>query len=304
MRYALTLVFLCSLLFGSFFIVSVSGDMLTVDILFDRVWRIATIDEYGSDPTFLTDISSDNFGAVWSPDGKQIAFISDRDKIYKVYIMDANGENPHQITIINNIWEYSVSWSPDGKKLAITRGVGNNPSVYIIDADGQNETLLAENADGADWSPGGKHIALWKAKGDMGRGIYVMDINSGECKFLIPVAGLPKWSPDGRRIAYSNNGQIWVMDVESQDSVQLTNNANNANLWLFGPCWSPDGKKIACYSSNPWQRTWIIRTNSQSKRLLDYKYPNRPTSWVPVQPRAVDPSSKLAAAWGRLKRDS
>ena len=74
--------------------------------------------------------------------------------------------------------------------------------------------------------------------------IYVMPVDGGEMKALTSgdrSATNPRWSPDGKKIAYVTGNQIWVMDDDGSDKEQVTKIATGA----AGPLWSPDGKWLA-----------------------------------------------------------
>ena len=73
----------------------------------------------------------------WSPDGTQIAFQSDRDGNWNIYVMAADGSNLSQLTS-HNAWDESPSWSPDGTQIAFHSYRDNNWDIYVIDADGSN----------------------------------------------------------------------------------------------------------------------------------------------------------------------
>jgi dipeptidyl aminopeptidase/acylaminoacyl peptidase len=74
--------------------------------------------------------------------------------------------------------------------------------------------------------------------------IYVMSTEGGSMKQLTNGSGSatsPRWSPDGKRIAYVTGGQVWTMESDGDHKDQVTTIATNA----AGPVWSPDGKWIA-----------------------------------------------------------
>jgi Tol biopolymer transport system component len=104
---------------------------------------------------------------VWSPDGRLIAYVSDRDRNGKLtygdrtsfanelYVTNADGSEPKRLTTTRDLNERTPAWSPDGTRIAYTRGkqVGNAEatSVLIIEADGECPTEIAADDPNGDW---------------------------------------------------------------------------------------------------------------------------------------------------------
>jgi dipeptidyl aminopeptidase/acylaminoacyl peptidase len=112
------------------------------------------------------------------------------------------------------------------------------------------ELLKVRRVGDPQVSPDGKHVAftIGDVNFDANRvvtQIYVMPLATGaEIKRLTSgdsSASGPRWSPDGKKIAYVTGGQIWVMDDDGEDKEQVTKISTGAS----GPVWSPDGKWIA-----------------------------------------------------------
>ena len=199
----------------------------------------------------------------------RIAFVSDRDGNWEIYVMDADGGNPGRLTNHRGV-DSSPSWSPDGKRIAFVsdrdghlniRG-RSNYEIYVMDADGgsqQNLTNDPNNDSSPSWSPDGKHIVFSSDRDndrDHNIEIYMMDADGGNQQRLtnnLTEDQYPSWSPDGKRIAFSarreghvenNFGityEIYVMDADGGNEQRLTENRNND----WDPVWSPDGKRIA-----------------------------------------------------------
>ena len=81
----------------------------------------------------LTNNSDWDWKPSWSPDGQRIAFQSSRDGNYEIYVMDADGSNPHRLTD-HPADDWKPSWSPDGRHIAYGDGMrftrcpdGSNP---------------------------------------------------------------------------------------------------------------------------------------------------------------------------------
>jgi len=90
-----------------------------------------------------------------SPDGTRIAFQSNRDGNYEIYVMDADGSNQTNLTN-NPADDMFPVWSPDGTKIAFMSNRDGNWEIYVMNADGSNQTNLTNNI-GDDmypmWSP-------------------------------------------------------------------------------------------------------------------------------------------------------
>lgn len=86
---------------------------------------------------------------AWSPDGKKIAFESNRDTHdgnYEIYVMNADGSNQTRLTN-NKAFDMQPTWSPDGKKIifVLLHYAGGPDQIYLMNADGSNQTNLSNN---------------------------------------------------------------------------------------------------------------------------------------------------------------
>ena len=202
---------------------------------------------------------------AWSPDGTKIAFVSNRDGNSEIYVMNADGTNPVQLTR-NGGHVQNPAWSPDGTKIAFESlnrfpGIPDSRGLYVMNADGTGLVGIPGQAGdfggGLAWSPDGIKIAFaFFDDGDYE--IYVMNADGTNRVRLTQSAGSdvsPAWSPDGTKIAFESDrdsnfhssqqyvAEIYVMDANGDNPVRLTRNSG------FRPAWSPDGTKIAFNSS-------------------------------------------------------
>ena len=92
----------------------------------------------GSSPTRLTnDDAALDTQPAWSPDGTKIAFSSDRDGNFEIYVMQPDGSNPTRLT--NNLsLDGEPNWSPDGTRMVFVtqRDIPSLWEIYVMDADG------------------------------------------------------------------------------------------------------------------------------------------------------------------------
>jgi TolB protein len=97
----------------------------------------------------LTVTSGTDTYARWSPDGSRIAFTSNRDGNYEIYVMNANGSNVHNVSN-NPATDQFPAWSPDGQSLVFMSDRDGNQEVYSMLQDGSNQTNLTNSPSSSD----------------------------------------------------------------------------------------------------------------------------------------------------------
>ena len=117
----------------------------------------------------------------WSPDGKQIAWTSTRNKNQDIWIMDADGKNP-KAPDQRPRHRQRPAWSPDGKQIAFTSARAGNLDIWVMNADGSGQKRLTDNPRmdyWPVWSPDGKQIAFTSNR-DGNYEIYLMNADGTE----------------------------------------------------------------------------------------------------------------------------
>ena len=166
-----------------------------------------------------------------SPDGKRIAFESDRTGGHEVWICDSSGSNPQQITSSGGRNAGSPRWSPDGRQIAFDSVVKGDSDIYIIDAEGGNPRRLTNEISDED-VPSWSHDGQWTyfASNRTGRWqVWKMPAGGGAAVQVTSRGGaLAFESPDGKFIYYSkfDGPGIWRVSVEGGQEAAVVDSFN------------------------------------------------------------------------------
>ena len=175
----------------------------------DGNYEIYMMNPDGSEQVNLTQHRADDLGAVWSPTGEQILFVSDRQgtRVRDLYLMDADGTNVRRVfKRKTTAWRGSATWSPDGKQFA-----------YWL----------------ADWDR-------------LKFGLYLGTFGEADAERIGKYSS-PAWSPDGSEIACSisheQEARLTFINVRTRAVEQPL--PKKALRWQFDPCWSAAGDRLA-----------------------------------------------------------
>lgn len=109
---------------------------------------IANMD--GSNLTRLTNNEAEEWHPELSPDGKQVAFMSDRDGNHEIYVMQLDGSEQKRLTF-NEVDDWYPSWSPDGSQLIFSTSTGEERQIYKMNKDGSSIQPIIEGGSQAAW---------------------------------------------------------------------------------------------------------------------------------------------------------
>jgi len=207
----------------------------------------------------LTDHPANDIQPEYSPDGRKIAFATNRDFPGKVgvynqppelYLMDADGANPQRLTFRRRSYETEPTWSPDATRLAFfsaRRDDGQPDGIYAMNLDGTGEQLLAAGGSEPAWSPKGDKVAFMRRDGptthDPWR-IWTMNAD-GTGQTSLGLGTDPDWSPDAKRLAFVRDRAIKTMAADGSDVQTLTATPASAQDYDAHPVWSPNGQLLA-----------------------------------------------------------
>ena len=144
---------------------------------------------------------SDNLSPTFSPDGRQIAFVSTRAGGQQIYVMSVDGTGqelfaPFDYGVTGN--SNAPEWSADGTQLAFHRDVAGSPQVFLMDTRSRTVRQLTSYGRNEDptWAPDGRHLAFVSSRTGR-RQVWIIDIETGRVRQLTTVgdARLPAWSP-------------------------------------------------------------------------------------------------------------
>jgi serine/threonine-protein kinase len=151
-----------------------------------------------------------NITGIWSPDGKQIAFSSNRNGGFDLYIMPSDGSGPATQITARRGWDFPRSWSPDGKVLTVFEQYrATLRDIFIVSPlRGSVPTPLVAtpaNEDQAVFSPDGRWIAYQSNQSGRDE-IYVQSYPPTGQKWMISTNGgtKPVWRRDGTELFYRN----------------------------------------------------------------------------------------------------
>ncbi len=271
----------------------------------DGNYEIYVMNADGSNPTRLTNNTTDDDSPMFSPDGTKIVFTSQRDGNAEIYVMNANGTN--QIRLTNNsAYDTSPAFSPDGLKIAFESDRTAFAQIYTMNAaDGTNQTRITPNSEFNQFpkfSPDGLTIVFASYRSGSGE-IYVINVNgTGETRLTNNAVqdGNPAFSPDGTKIVFDTerdgNSEIYTMNANGTSPTRLTTNT----AFDYGATFSPDGTKVAFTSQRDGNRevyTMNVNGSSQTRLTASAGDDQQPT-WQTLQTSAFKIAFRAARTGG------
>ena len=156
--------------------------------------------------------------AVWSPDGKTVAYLSYGTEI-ELHLMDLGTKEDETILTLGSGDSLGSSWSPDGERLVFALGSLKSSNLFVSDIATGETTQITEDglADSPVWSPQGDVIAYHKFSSDGLVSSLSLIRSDGSCEVEIPNldrVGSPTWLPDGKTLGFIALDGIYTLDLE------------------------------------------------------------------------------------------
>jgi len=213
----------------------------------------------GSAESRLTDPGEHVSDYSWSPDGSRLA----------IGLVTVNGLGKHGAYLMTMgdstvtpipgaATDQSPTWSPDGALIVSLVTVSNAESnLYVFGADGGNRrrlTLQSGRHGFANWSPDSRRLAYVRFPDPASERteLWVVDADgTHEAQVPLPLETRnPRWSPDGKRIAFDNGNGIWAVNPDGSHLEPLSSSCTPTRTCTPGrveehAAWSPDGQRIA-----------------------------------------------------------
>ena len=172
----------------------------------------------GGDPKQITE-KTPSYWHGWSPDGKTLAYVGNRNNEYDIYTIPVTGGDERQLTSSRGL-DDGPEYSPDGRFIYYNSFQSGRMQIWRMGADGSSPEQLT-NDDYANWfphpSPDGKHIVYISYIEDQKEGhpfgkdvkLRLMNVKTGKIRDLTEVffggqgtINVPSWSPDGKMVAF------------------------------------------------------------------------------------------------------
>lgn len=240
-----------------------------------RKHAVWTSDLDGNNQRFLLDFAA---SPMWSPDGQSLAFFGeegiDNQPLVQtgtngLWRIDADGQSPRQL--LPEGTAHTVAWSPDGTLIAFdaARG-GPDRRIYFIDAEGSPQPfeLLGEQPS---FAPDSLQVVAKACRPDCGLWIVNRDDSNPRRLTTEGTDGLPAWSPDGAKIAFSrnvdSNVDVYIIDADGSNLQRLTTAPGNDSV----PAWTPDSRRIVFRSdrNGVWQIFRMNADGSDQQLIVD-----------------------------------
>jgi len=255
----------------------------------NRVKRLAIMDSDGANHRFITTGRATALTPRYSPDYRQLLYISYVDGNPRIYVYDIGTGQQRLITQSTNP-TFAPRWSPDGKWILYSMAVNGNTDIYRVSAQGGASTRLTDTPGidiGGSYSPDGSKI-VFESDRSGSQQVYVMNAdgsNQRRLSFFGGRAATPEWSPRGDQIAFTHivgDLRVAVMNTDGRGLRYLTNSWQDE-----APTWSPNGRIVQFFRTEKGSgksSLWQVDLTGRNERKLPTPVDASDPAWGPVLP--------------------
>jgi hypothetical protein len=233
--------------------------------------EIYSMDSEGANLANLTNAGSDEFDPVWSPDGKQIAFVSNRPTDTGggqfVYVMNVDGSDVRQLTSDSS--SQYPDWSDDGKVIVYSA----NADIYLIKADGSAPSVNLTNSPEEDTQPvisgDGRQIAWLSGTLDHWN-LFVMNTDGNNIQQLTDNGKVTDvaWAVDGRLFThYEEPTGLCFNCVMNADGSNVIDAGGKGSIQEYLPYWTLAGDRVELVAAD-------VLTSDSEILLVSEIYPD------------------------------
>ena len=254
-----------------------------------RMKRLAIMDSDGANHTFLTTGQTIALTPRYSPDYKQIMYLSYTNGQPRIYIIDPQTKAQRLLLSASNPL-FAPRWSPDGRWVLYSMATGGNTDIYKIPAAGGTPIKLTDAPGidiGGSFSPDGSRI-VFESDRSGSQQVYVMNAdgtNQRRISFFGGRAATPEWSPRGDQIAFTHivgNLRIAVMDPSGGNLRYLTDSWQDE-----APTWAPNGRVVQFFrtaKTSGKTSLWQVDLTGRNERRLETPVDGSDPAWGPLRP--------------------